>query len=273
MKWKSVGAAFLLFCALLLTSCAFLFYKSIPPIEFYVECDRGDIALHVLSMSRGSHEKREDGVIVADIPPGKSDITFSVQSGTQTSQFVARTSGSTCFKGPMFHVLATYGFGGGMWLASEHPHQDNYWRFRISGVAASPTAFVIGRFGGKGWEKVPLIEKFPPYAEVQLAPNWSDVVVTGHGGASVFVEGHDEPWSELDIFAALGSSIIIEQWDDRQELEVGSSLPIRVALRPGRAKVRWFPAGSDESHVEVSIGGISDKWAYGLLSLSSMLDK
>jgi hypothetical protein len=271
MACKSVFLVPLIFCGLLLSSCALFFYPRIKPIEFRVESNRGDMELSVLSMTRGSHQKREDGVIVVDIPSGETDITFMVRSGTQTNQFVARASPSTSPMGTIGGV-ATFGFRGGIWLASQYGgHFDH---FEIRGVAASPAWFMVGRFV-RGKEKVvPLIDKVAPQTGIQFDPQSPGVFMTGRGGASVLASGFANPRKDLQIYAPLESSVFIEQEDGNQELKVDSTLRLHVLMRPGRAKIHWFPAGSDESHVEISIDAVSDEEGYGgRLTFSSMLDK
>ena len=107
----------------------------------------------------------------------------------------------------------------------------------------------------------------------------------GRGGASVFAEGFDNPGAmlfpgtTLSIYAPSESSVVIEQDNEVRALEVGSSSPLRVIMRPGRAKLRWFPVASEESHAEVVIAELlSDEQEnlrrpHRVLSFSSILDK
>ena len=270
MKWKSVAAAYLVIWGLLLASCA-LFDHSIPPIEFSIEGDSADVELTVLNTTGGAHKKREDGVIIADIPSGGSAITFMVRSGAQASQFVAGTYGSTGPMGAMSGVGYTYGSCGGMWLAtrsaSDHRH------YIISGIGASAEAFVVGQHVRRDKKEVPLIERVAPHTVIQLGPQSPGVSVTGRGGASVqaYIE---KPITHLEFCAPFGSRIVVEQGDGSQELKVDRTLLAQVVMRPGRARIRWFPTGSEVCHVEILIDAVAEGFGFGGgFTFSSMLDE
>ena len=248
--------------SLMLASCCLL-YPRIRPIEFRVERDDRNLELHVMSMTHGAHRRGEDGVVVADISPGDTDIAFEVRSGTQASQFVARVGADTGVKGARRAVTMTYGFGGGMWLASRDGRH-----YEIRGTSASRTSFVVGRFLSEGHEPVPRIDAVPPQTEVQLDPGTPGVVFAGRGGASVFARGFANPGTQLDVYAPIGSSLFVEQGHGTQNLTV-ESVPLRIVMRPGPARIRWLPLQSGDSHVEVVIDAIKEHWA-SQLAFSSM---
>lgn len=262
-KLKTMASAIL--CSLALSSCCF-FYQPIPPTEFRVEQDDRNLELHVTEMSRGTHRTEEDGAIVVRLPSGDTHITFSVRSEGHQGRLVAHVGAGTGIKGAMVGVATTYGFRGGLWLAS----YETYNRWVIRGVEASRSSFLVGRWVRNDENKfIEKIEKVAPDTGMPLFPKEAPgIVVEGRGGASLYARSFAFPGERAEIYAR--SSVLIEQGDSTQVLKVPSVLPLEAVMQPGPVSIRWTPSGSDESHVDVTMDAASNEARSYRWSFSSM---